>query len=49
VGDLRRAWATKADDPALAPYLTLVDPERRAAPEDDGAGPATPTPEDGHG
>lgn len=33
VGDLRRAGAAKAGDPALAPYLALIDPERRAPAE----------------
>jgi hypothetical protein len=35
VGDLRRTWAAKAGDPALAPYLTLIDPERRVGPDGD--------------
>lgn len=29
-GELRRAWRAKGDDPAMAPYLTLIDPDRRA-------------------
>jgi len=38
VGDLRRAWAAKAGDPALAPYLALIDPERRTASDTSGDG-----------
>ncbi|HEX7131794.1 MAG TPA: PD-(D/E)XK nuclease family protein, partial [Iamia sp.] len=34
VADLRRAWEAKAADPALAGYLTLIDPDRRADPDD---------------
>ncbi|HXH58386.1 PD-(D/E)XK nuclease family protein [Iamia sp.] len=33
VADLRRTWAEMADDPALAGYLTLIDPERRINPD----------------
>jgi len=29
VGDVRRGWEAKADDPALEPYLALIDPDRR--------------------
>lgn len=32
VADLRRAWEAKGADPALAGYLALIDPERRADP-----------------
>ncbi len=40
VVDLRRAWEAMADDPALAGYRTLIDPERRidAGTEEDGDG-----------
>jgi hypothetical protein len=36
VADLRRQWEHKAADPAMAGYLTLIDPDRRAEPEPDG-------------
>lgn len=42
VADLRRAWAEMADDPALAGYLTLIDPERRIDVDGDGDDRARP-------
>jgi ATP-dependent helicase/nuclease subunit B len=32
VADLRRAWEAKTADPAMAGYLALIDPDRRAEP-----------------
>ncbi|HEV7722398.1 MAG TPA: hypothetical protein VGO60_13990, partial [Iamia sp.] len=34
VADLRRAWQSKAADEAMAGYLTLIDPDRRAEPDE---------------
>lgn len=39
VADLRRAWQAKAADPRVAPYLTLIDPERRGPAPDGEPGP----------